>query len=71
MTLHVFESNWEVFFLLYTLLSESNNNNKTQMTWHPKPSCKPCGAPAQNPRSPRARTLGDTADQHCLAFNLA
>ena len=49
----------------------SKSNNKTQMTWHPKPSCKPCGAPAQNPRPPHTRTLGDTAGQHCLAFNLA
>ena len=49
----------------------SESNNKTQMTWHPKLSCKPCGAPAQNPQPPRTRTLGDTAGQHCLAFNLA
>ena len=29
------------------------------------------GAPEQNPRPPRTRTLGDSACQHCLAFNLA
>ena len=46
-----------------SLCELSESNNKTQMTWHPKPSCKP--------RPPRTRTLGDTAGQHCLAFNLA
>ena len=49
----------------------SESNNKTQMTWLPKRSCKPCGAPAQNPRPPHTSTMGDTAGQHCLAFNLA
>ena len=49
----------------------SNSNNKMKMTWHLKLSCKPCrGAPAQNPPPPCTRTLGDTAGQHCLAFNL-
>ena len=49
----------------------SDGNNKTQITCHPRPSCKPCGAPAHNSRPPYTRTLGDTAGQHCLAFNLA
>ena len=49
----------------------SESNNKMQMTWHWKPSCKLCGAPAQNPRPPHTGKLGDTAGQHCLAFNLA
>ena len=49
----------------------SDRNNETQITRHPRPSCKPCGAPAQDPRPPHTRTLGDTAGQHCLAFNLA
>lgn len=45
--------------------------NETQIACHPKPGCKPCGAPAHNSRPPHTRTLGDTAGQHCLAFNLA
>ena len=49
----------------------SDGNNETQITCHPRPSCKPCGAPAHNSRPPHTRTLGDTAGQHCLAFNLA
>ena len=48
----------------------SKSNSKMQMTWHPKSSCKRRGAPAQHPRPPRTRTLGDTACQHCLLFNL-
>ena len=48
----------------------SKSSNKTQMTWHSKPSCKPCGTPAQKPRPPRTRTPRDTAGQHCLVFKV-